>query len=221
MKRNIFADKATLVLRRMLQEPGRRWVLRDFVKELGISLGLAQAVIEAVESRGYGERIRRGALSSTILTNPDLLLSDWARTYSFDRNSMKTFYFPGSDILKRIKAALHGLPYGLTLHAGANLLTSWVQTDQVYIYLDSEEWSEKHIQLRQLLGLRQLVSGENIHIVRPYYKNSIFYNAREIKGIRVVSNLQLYLDLFGSQPRGFEHATRLKEIVKERGELLA
>lgn len=221
MKRNIFADKASLVLRTMLREPGRRWVLRDFVGELRISLGLAQAVLEVVESRGYGERIKRGALSYTILTNPDLLLSDWVKAYSFDRNIMKTFYFPGSDLLKRIKAALNGLPYGLTLHTGANLLTSWVQTDQVYIYLNPERWTEVLTNIRQFLGLKELVSGGNIHIVRPFYKNSIFYNAREIRGIRVVSNLQLYLDLFGFQPRGFEHAQRLKEIVKERGELLA
>jgi len=221
MKRNIFADRASLVVRRMLQEPGRRWVLRDFVGELGISLGLAQAVVEVVESRGYGERIKRGALSYSILTNPDLLLSDWVRAYSFERNIAKTFYFPGSDVLRRIKAALNGLPYGLTLHAGANLLTSWVQTDQVYVYLNLEQWSEALSRVRQLLGLRQLLSGGNIHIVRPFYKNSIFYNAREIRGICVVSNLQLYLDLFGFQPRGFEHAERLREVVKERGELLA
>ena len=221
MKRNIFADKASLVLRTMLRDPGRRWVLRDFVGELGISLGLAQAVLEAAESRGYVERSRRGALSYTVLTNPDLLHSDWVKAYTFDRNLIKTFYFPGSDVLKRIKAALNGLPYGLTLHSGANLLTSWVQTDQVYIYLNPEQWTEILINVRQLLGLKELVRGGNIHIVRPFYKNSVLYNAREIKGIRVVSNLQLYLDLYGFRPRGLEHAQRLKEIVRERGELLA
>jgi hypothetical protein len=221
MRRNIFADKASLVLRRMLREPGRKWVLRDFVGELGISLGLAQAVLEGVESRGYGERIKRGAASYTILTNPDLLISDWVKAYSFDRNAVRTFYFPGSDVLKRIRAALDGFPYGLTLHSGANLLTSWVQTDHVHIYLDPQRWPESLLHVRQLLGLRQLVSGGNIHIVQPFYKNSVFYNAREISGIRVVSNLQLYLDLFGFQTRGFEHAQRLKEIVQERGELLA
>src|SRR4030067_2171768 len=126
MRRNIFADKASFVLRRMLREPGRKWVLRDFVGEQGISLGLAQAVLEVVESRGYGERIKRGALSYTILTNPDLLLSDWVKAYSFDRNIMKTFYFPGSDVLKRIKAALNGLPYGLNSSSRGNLPTSRV-----------------------------------------------------------------------------------------------
>ena len=221
MRRNIFADKASLVLRRMLREPGRRWVLRDFVGEVGISLGLAQAVLEVVESRGYGERIKRGALSYTILTNPELLFSDWLKSYSFERNTVRTFYFPGSDPLKRIKAALNGLPYGLTLHSGANLLTSWVQTDQIYIYFYPEEWTDGLTRVRQMLGLRQLVSGGNIHIVRPFYKRSVFYNSREIRGLHVVSNLQLYLDLFGFQPRGFEHAQRLKEAVKERGELLA
>ena len=221
MKRNVFADKASFVLRRMLREPGRRWVLRDFVTDPGISLGLAQAVLEAVESRGYGERTKKGARSFTILTNSDLLLSDWTKAYSFERNAMTTFYFSGSDVLRRIKTALKDLPYALTLHAGANFLTSWVQTDQVYLYLNPGVWDEALIKVRRLLGLRQLVSGGNFHIIRPFYKNSVFYNARDIQGIRVVSNLQLYLDLITFRPRGFEHAERLREFVKERGELLA
>ena len=221
MKRNVFADKASLVLRRMLREPGRKWVLRDFVRELGISLGLAQAVLEVIESRGYGERIKKGPESYATLTNPALVISDWVKVYNFERNTVRTFYFPGTDVLKRIKAALNGLPYALTLHSGANLLTSWVQTDEVHSYLEDDRPSQLLTHVRQLLGLKELVRGGNIHVVQPFYKKSVLYNAREIRGIRVVSNLQLYLDLFSFKPRGFEHAKRLKEIVKERGEFLA
>ena len=221
MKRNVFADKASLVLRAMLHEPGRKWVLRDFVTEFDISLGLAQAVIETVRSRGYGEGIRRGPDSYAVLTNPDLLISDWLKAYSFEQNTVRTFYFPGGDVLKRIKAALIGLPYGLTLHSGANLLTSWVQTDDFHIYLEGERHAELLTHVRQLLGLRQLVRGGNIHIVQPFYKRSVFYKAKEIGGIQVVSNLQLYLDVHSFKPRGAEHAERLKEVVQERGELLA
>ncbi|OGD21856.1 MAG: hypothetical protein A2Y69_13375 [Candidatus Aminicenantes bacterium RBG_13_59_9] len=94
MRRNIFADKASLVLRRMLREPGRRWVVRDFVGTDGVSLGLAQNVLEAVETLGYAEKTRKGPASFTLLTNPELLIAEWVKAYSVSRNEIRTFYLP-------------------------------------------------------------------------------------------------------------------------------
>lgn len=221
MRRNIFADKASLVLRRMLREPGRRWVVRDFVGTDGVSLGLAQAVLETVETMGYGERTRRGTASHTLLTNPDDLIADWLKAYSFSRNTVRTFYLPGLDIVKRIKPALAGLPYAFTLHTGANFLTSWVKTEHIHLYLDDAAEPDLLLNVRQKLGLKELVSGGNVHIIRPYYAHSVFFNGQRIRACPIVSKLQLYLDLFNYQPRGREHAERLKEIITERGELLA
>jgi hypothetical protein len=65
------------------------------------------------------------------------------------------------------------------------------------------------------------VNGGNVHIIRPYYAQSCFFNSQKINGYPIVSKLQLYLDLYNYQPRGREHAERLKEIAAERGEPLA
>ena len=221
MRRNIFADKASLVLRGMLREPGRRWVVRDFVGTDGVSLGLAQAVLEAVEAMGYAERNKKGAASFTLLTNPDLLIAEWAKAYSFSRNKIRTFYFPFPDVIKRIKTALAGLPYAFTLHGGANFLTSWVKTEHIHLYLDDTAEPDLLLSVGQRLGLKELVNGGNVHIIRPYYVHSVFFNGQKINGYPIVSRLQLYLDLYNYQPRGREHAERLKDIAAERGELLA
>jgi hypothetical protein len=221
MRRNIFADKASLVLRRMLREPGRRWVVRDFIGKDGVSLGLAQAVLEAVEAMGCAERTRKGPESFTLLTNPELLIAEWVKAYSVSRNEIRTFYLPYPDAIKRIKNALVGLRCAFTLHAGANFLTSWVNTEHIHLYLDDTAESDALLGLQQRLGLKELVKGGNVHIFRPYYSHSVYFNGQKIKGYPIVSKLQLYIDLYNYQPRGREHADRLKGITTERGEFLA
>jgi len=64
------------------------------------------------------------------------------------------------------------------------------------------------------------VRGGNFHIIRPYYKNSVFFSRQKIKGFAVVSNLQLYLDLYHFHPRGREHAEYLKKLLEENGKSL-
>jgi len=221
MRRNLFSDKASFVLRRMLQEPDRRWVVRDFTGPDGVSLGLAQAVCETLEAEGFAERTKRGAAGFTLLTNPDFLIEAWVQAYSVSRNVARTFYLPGTNGIRKIEKALAGLPYAFTLHAGADFLTSWVRTDQIHFYLDDRGDPELFLKVRQTLGLLELKTGGNVHILRPYYARSAFFNAQIIGRARIVSNLQLYLDLYHYRPRGREHAERLKETILAGGGVLA
>ncbi len=216
-KRNIFSDKATLTLRKILQDPKRKWVVRDFTKDEGVSLGLAQEVLEVMAKKGYVERIKRGPKSYTLLTYPDRLIKDWAQAYRFEFNFIKTYYTHDKNILKKMKPILDRSIYALTLHTGANLLTSYVNTDHVYIYLNTENWDKEILSIRQELDLKELVQGGNIHFIQPYYKKSIFFNKQIIKGYSVVSNLQLFLDLYYFQPRGREQVDFLVEKLKEEG----
>ncbi len=215
--RNIFADKATLILRKMLCDPDRKWVIRDFVGRDGVSIGMAQGVFEALARRGYIERIKKGPDSYTLLTNKETLINDWIAAYRFELNEIDTYYSPDKNILSKLKHYLKDKQYAFTLHTGANLLTSFVITDHVYLYINLENRNRDILDLRQRLDLKELVRGGNIHIIYAYYKKSVFYNARMIKGYKVVSNLQLYLDLHDFQPRGQEHAEYLKKILEEKG----
>ena len=217
---NIFADKATFILRKMLSNPEKKWVTRDFMGDNGVSLGMAQGALEAMTKKGYIERVKRGPDSYALLTNKDELISDWVEKYRFDLNEVDTYYSPDKNILSKLKDYLVNKQYALTLHSGANLITSFVVTDQVYLYVKPDNWKKEILDLRQQLDLKELVRGGNINIVRPYYKNSVFYGARTIKGFKVVSGLQLYLDLYGFKPRGREHAEYLKKALEEKGKNL-
>lgn len=215
--KNIFADKATFMARKMLKDPDRKWVVRDFTTKEGVSLGMAQEVLEAMEKKGYVERIRKGPDSYTMLTNKEMLITDWLKEYRFDLNAVYTYYSPDKDILNKIRDYLKEGQYALTLHTGANLITSFVRTGEIFIYLDLLDWDKGILDMRQKLDLKELVRGGNIHITRPFYKKSVFFNSQKIKGYTAVSNLQLYLDLYNFQPRGREHAEYLKRLLEEKG----
>jgi hypothetical protein len=218
--KNIFADKATLILRKMIQNPDKKWVVRDFVGKEGVSIGMAQAVLQSMLKKGYVERIKKGPNSYTILTNMENLIADWAKAYQFESNEIETYYSYDKNILEKIVKFMDKRKYALTLHTGANIITSFVRTNDIYLYLDKKTWTEDILELRQKLDLKELVKGGNIHFVKSYYKNSVFYNLRKIQGYNIVSNLQLYFDLYNYQPRGREHAEHLKKFLEEKGRKL-
>lgn len=215
--KNIFADKATLILRKMLSQPDKKWVVRDFTGDKGVSIGLAHGVLEALSKRGYVERIKKGPESYTLLTNKKKLIDDWVKEYQFELNEIDTYYTSDKNIMTKLKNYLKNNQYALTLHAGANLITSFVRTDHVYLYFNSENWGKDILEMRQRLDLKELVRGGNVHIIRPYYKKSVFFALQTIKGFQLVSNLQLYIDLYNFHPRGIDHAEHLKNTLEEKG----
>jgi len=214
--KNIFADKASLVLRKMLQNPERKWVVRDFTGPGGVSLGMSQEVLKAMEKKGYIERVKKGPNSYTILTNKEKLISDWLEEYSFDQNVIDTYYSANKNILNKFRKVLKENQYALTLHTGANLITSFVRTEEIFIYMNLKDWEKDILDIRQKLDLKELVRGGNIQLIHSFYKNSAFFNTQKIKGYTVVSNLQLYLDLYNFQPRGREQAEYLKNLLEEK-----
>jgi hypothetical protein len=215
--KNIFTDKASLVLKEMLKDPERRWVVRDFTGPGGVSLGMSQEILKAMEKKGYIERVKKGPNSYTILTNKEKLISDWLKEYRFDLNIIDTYYSANKNILNKFKKVLKENQYALTLHTGANLITSFVRTEEIFIYINLKNWEKGILDIRQKLDLKELVRGGNIHLIHPFYKNSVFFNTQKIKGYTVVSNLQLYLDLYNFQPRGREQAEYLKNLLEEKG----
>lgn len=220
--RTIFSDKATMVMRAMLAEPDKKWVARDFGKGIGVGRARAAAVLSILRKKGFVGGIRSGRLAYSTLQNKKKLLEEWLKFYSFELNKPHLYYSPHGDILPRLKDFFETkkLPagYALTLHTGANLMTNYVNTQAVYCYLRSEKFREMSLDLRQTLDLKELKKGGNFYLIEPYYKNGVFFNCQRIKGCNVVSDIQLYLDLYNFPQRGRDHAQYLLKILKEGGE---
>lgn len=216
-KKSLFNDKSTMVVRVLLAEPGNKWVTRELAGRTGVSLGLVSRVLSLMESGGYVRRTGRGAKAYTELVRRDGLLETWVEHYDFSLNRTEHFYMPGRNNLKPIVRFFktNGLQdsYAATLHTGANLITSRVLTENIYLYLRHPEFDGITLRMADRLGWKKLARGGNISISYPYYKNSVFHGKRTIKGVKTVSHLQLFLDLYNFHPRGREHAIKLKEIA--------
>lgn len=224
IKRSLFRDKSTLILREMLHDLDREWKVRDFMKKCRISIGLISRTLSFLDKLGFVERVNRGRIGYTRLIKKKELLEFWLENYDFSLNKVQSFYSPDEKILEKVRSFLgeKGLDefYALTLHAGANFITSYMFTEDIHIYLNHPSFYEIISEMQDRVFLKQLVAGGNVHFVYPYYKNSTFHNVREIATYRVVSNLQLYLDLYNFSPRGREHADYLKNVFERRGEAI-
>src|SRR6056297_3720743 len=142
--KNLFADKASIVIRMMLQSPEKRWVVRDISSTELLSIGMTQEVLRSMEIKGYIERVKKGPKSFSVLTNSEKLITDWIKWYQFEKNGIDAYYSPDKNILKKLKSVLRGQEYALTLHSGANLITSFVRTTDIYVYLKTKN-REKEI----------------------------------------------------------------------------
>lgn len=122
MKRikTIFTDKASLILRKMLQDPGRKWNISAFTEE-GVSLGWASEMLTEMGKEGYIERVSKGYLSYSLLRNPEKLIEDWTKWYRFSYNTIYNFYSPEKDIEKRLICHFKNntIPYASTLFSAA------------------------------------------------------------------------------------------------------
>ncbi|NCU33620.1 MAG: hypothetical protein EOM23_11980, partial [Candidatus Moranbacteria bacterium] len=92
--------------------------------------------------------------------------------------------------------------------------------EHIYIYLKTDTWDKDILTIRQQFDLKELVQGGNVHFIKPFYQESIFTDQQIIDGFAVVSNLQLFLDLYHFQSRGREHAEFLKEQLEQKGQNL-
>ena len=221
----LLGDKANTIIRAMLSQPYRKWVARDFEKEFSVGRARAAAVLSIMRKKGFVGGIRSGRLAHSILQNGKSLLEEWLKFYNFELNKVHLYYSPHGDILPRLKVffGTKKMPtgYALTLHTGANLITNYVNTPAVYCYLRGEKFNAVSLDLRQALDLKELKKGGNFYLIKPYYKNGVFFNNQTIKGYNVVSDLQLYLDLYNFPQRGRDHAEYLLKILKEEGKNLA
>jgi len=217
----LLSDKATTIIRVMLSQPNRKWVARDFEKEFGVGRARAATVLSTLRGKGFIGGIRSGRLAYSVLQNKKELLDEWLKVYKFELNETHLYYSSHEDVLSRLKnyfvAKNQPRGYALTLHTGANFITHYVNTPTVYCYLPSENFRDISLDLRQALDLKELKKGGNFYLIKPYYKNAVFFNNQTIKGYNIVSNLQLYLDLNNFPQRGRDHSQYLWKTLKEEG----
>ena len=207
LSRGIFANKATRIIRAILNAPNNRWKITEIANITRMSPAGVYFVINQLEDKGY---ISREKDKSIKVVESERLLKDWASNWTVEKSRSTGFFSfaknPDEIISKVVKAGDElNLKYAFTGMAGASMVSPFVRYNEVWVYIsgDIDDMVKK-------LDLRPTTSGANIRIFEPY-DEGIFMDFREIRGVKVVSDIQLYVDLLTYPARGQEQAQRILE----------
>ena len=210
--KSLFSDKASLVIRATLEDVGRPQRVRELARQLSLSPAWVSQVLRRLISAGYAARVDKG----TIISRPLDLLNDWAQSYSFARrNNLRSFFCeapnPQAVITRVASVPTHAIGrYALTLHAGASLVAPYSEFHEVHIYIDSSGLREQTERVwKETLDLQPVETGGNVYLTWPYYKEGAFHGRRNVEGVWVASDIQLYVDLYNYPIRGREQAEYL------------
>ena len=143
------------------------------------------------------------------LAKPEALLREWSQAYRYEANEARPFYAMRSvpEIEQSVaeECERRGIKYGLALFSGAARVAPYTTYNRAFAYVE-----DGLSDIAEALDLRPVDSGANVVLLSPY-DEGIFYGLRDIDGAKVVSDLQLYLDLRNNKSRGEEAAEFLYE----------
>jgi len=207
--RSLYSAKAERGLRVMLSAPKKRWTTKALSLAAGISLGHASNIRRLLADREW----IRNEESGFYLTEPEQLLEDWAKSYSWKKHGVRHFYS-----LSDLAEIEHDIgmvfshaevPYALTGFSAAARLAPYVRYNRTTAYI--AKWDEGAL---SRLRLKEVPTGANVTLVVPY-DEGVFQSTREVDGIVVASPVQVYLDLLVLGWRGEEAAKAvLHEVLK-------
>jgi len=213
---NPFSRRASLVPRALLTqaEPKRVLALAD---RLGLAQGWVSLVVAEMERRAYVVRDREGVR----LVNAAGLLRDWTNVYDWRRNVRASFLVPYDhhELEMRLPAVLSSETWALTLLSGADYTAPVVEQPlpqwHVYVEPGSEQSVRDRLEsdLHAKLLLPAAADNANVHILTPYYGRAAFFGSEVSRGMRIVSPLQLYLDLIHYPARGREAADAILRLA--------
>ena len=213
--KNIFAPISSRITRAMLIEPDRVWLMNELSLATGVSIGQAYKVLHAMDEDAELV-IRHPVSGGWILKDPRALIAAWKKVYPTYQNHLYRMFSYERDaklpdlIMEAAKEA--DITYALGFFSGADLrapFTRGLQKIQLYTTEDAIET------LKEKLNLKEVDNGGNIELYVPYDAGVFYglnYYPRGDGKVPIVSDVQLYMDLFNDPARGEEAAEHLREV---------
>jgi hypothetical protein len=205
ISKSVFSPKSSRILRVLLSNPSKKWYVENMSKEAGISIGLTSRVKQVLLAEEWiKEEDKRFYLAKS-----EEVLAQWVNNYSYEKNLMFSFYSSLSE--DQLEATIKNecekrkYRYGLALFSGARKIAPFVRFMRFFSYIDGDIE-----EIANALQFKKVETGANVTILQPY-DEGIFYGLQEINGIKVVSDIQLYLDLKSYKGRGEEAAQAIFE----------
>jgi hypothetical protein len=211
--KNVFAPTSSRLTRALLDEPKRTWRVSELSDATGVSIGQTHKVLEAMRDEELATRNDEGKWA---VSNPSALLEAWKKVYpTYQHKLYRMFSYDRPEKLLNLVTNT-GQPehvlYALSFFSGAAFaapFTRGLSKIQLYTTEDAiETW-------KQQLGLKEVENGANIELYIPYDAGVFYHMQRYDRAdgvpVNVVSNVQLYMDLFNDPARGEEAAEHLRE----------
>ncbi|HZT40867.1 MAG TPA: type IV toxin-antitoxin system AbiEi family antitoxin [Chthonomonadaceae bacterium] len=207
--RSLYSPKAERVLRVLLTDPDRYWKTQPLAREADVSLGQVSNVKSLLADKEWIEADSQGFR----LKQPEEMLAEWANNYRYERSAGYDFYslkrtgHGRSEIEDELAEACQeaGIPYALTFFSGAARYAPFVSYQRVHAYVAGDVK-----EIARQLNWKEASAGGNVRLLNPY-DEGVFYAARDIDGVQIVSPVQNYLDLHNYPGRGEEAAEFLLE----------
>lgn len=209
---NLYSGKAVDVDRVLLVRYPESLNLRDLAKEACVSLGQAFNVSKVL----INERLAiRDSNNKLKLMAPLDLLKRLASVNNFLTNTKFLDYYSQeediSQLLGKFKK-IHDIEYAFTGLTGAMLVAPFVRPTNVHIYVNDEDDAKK---LANMLNLMPIEANGNVKFALAKSKG-IFYGNKEIDGVNMVSDVQLYIDLLNYPARGEEAADEILKVIEKK-----
>jgi len=219
--RDPFADRASLISRTLLANPGTLWSVRGLAEAAGVAPMLSSDVIRQLEASGIVDTTPHGRQLIVRLVRPQALLDEWTTAYRWTRNAALQFAVATPNVartLTRLARAAGKRRWALTLLSGAWQRIQYAPTERIHLYMECDHPDEIR-DLAEREGWPPDTSGSLV-ILRPTYRTSVWHgqSLADSKHPPVVSDIQLILDLWHHADRGRETAEQLWRPILRRFE---
>ncbi|MBI5359866.1 MAG: hypothetical protein HZA48_04705 [Planctomycetes bacterium] len=227
--RNPFSGVSSRVLRVLLNNPGRKWLVGDIYQEL-LKESLEQgrdkyfqislsSVSKTIDSLDEALLVRRDGMKIAI-PEPNRLLFKWAEKYQERYKWMlRSSWLCKNSFDFDLKTSLNGLmlkfpdaDFVLTGSAAANFTAPFVNIDRIDVYVMNPG---AYGELRKFAATDEKGKGPDFLFFSPYDKGVAMYSNR-FDSIKTVSNIQAYLDCYAKGGRDAKQAEYLLTNIIEK-----
>ena len=217
--KSLFTPKASRVLRVLLQGPLESYLVNVLASKAAVSLGHVSKVRRLLLDEDLAEETKTGFR----VKDPDRILEQWVQADRFhERIEIREYstlesaatlaenltVFCGGDRSTYQEGPLFTLNFAASLRAPHNV----ANTVSAYLPEFPDDELLSALQARRLPG-----GGGNLRIFVPRDFDAMSLGNRDVRGLRLVSDLQLYLDLQAGEPNGKEQADVLRELMDFNG----
>jgi hypothetical protein len=212
--RDVFRGSAAQVLHALLIDPERQWHLIDLAERAQVSASTAHEVCTFLEQQLWLEKAGSGRQAVRILQEPGAVLDAWAASHTLDEYQPRRYHRWArrrGELLDSVSAALQAqqIDHALTLSSGAELVAPHgTPGDRIFV-LVAEAHRSLMPEAAAAAGLRETDEGETVTAFLVHDKAPMLFR-RQVQGVWVASDVQLYLDLAVWPQRGKEQAQHLR-----------